>query len=221
MNHKLDENSSDWPAPLWIPKNANFWFVVEQMHNLSPREINVICALKDDGYLNDYALFHYSRLDTDERKMLRDRLREFLEKNQDRIFDEPGVTTAAAMVLDEEAINGLKHLSDSDDESVSSRIQWRRTWASWLFMRNSSNVLKRPPGTDLLKMAEFFCARRTLTGMVMPLMADWRIEYFEALKDGRNLKARWISVRYRWAFVKTLGLGKVLELFKAVLFRAR
>lgn len=76
--------------------------------------------------------------------------------------------------------------------------------------------IKQPPGNRLLKLADFFCSPKTMRLTVNPLVADWQAEYFEALKQGREWKARWTSVRYYCAFGKTFALDKVFGMLKAV-----
>lgn len=76
--------------------------------------------------------------------------------------------------------------------------------------------IKQPPASRLLKLSDFLCSPKTMKLTVSPMVADWRTEYFDALKDGRGLKARWICVRYYFAFGKALALDKLLGLLKAV-----
>jgi len=83
--------------------------------------------------------------------------------------------------------------------------------------RVASLSLKRPPGTHLLSIVEFFYSPADVDGTFEPIIADWRKEYFEALKQSRKWKARWISARYIFRFGQAMGLSKTLGLMKEVL----
>jgi hypothetical protein len=70
------------------------------------------------------------------------------------------------------------------------------------------------PGTKLLALVEFFFSPRTVEQTFKPIVSDWHYEYFEALTVGRKWKARWISTRYRCAFVWAMSLSRVLSVWK-------
>jgi len=80
-----------------------------------------------------------------------------------------------------------------------------------LFTR--SNITKAP-GTRLLGLVDFLFSPKTVEQTFKPIVADWRHEYFEAKKQERKWKARWISTRYRFSFIMAMGLSKVFSLFK-------
>lgn len=77
-------------------------------------------------------------------------------------------------------------------------------------------VIKRPPGTNIVKIADFLCSPKSVEQIFEPLVADWQKEYFDALKDGRRVKARWISVRYYGRAVMAFGLNKLLSFLKGL-----
>jgi hypothetical protein len=77
--------------------------------------------------------------------------------------------------------------------------------------------IKPAPGTKLLSFVEFFYSPETVEEVFKRIIADWRIEYFEALKQNRTIKARWISVRYRYSFVVAMGVSKVYSLFRSII----
>ena len=83
-------------------------------------------------------------------------------------------------------------------------------------LRNRPKI-KSPPGTRLLSVVEFFYSPKTVEEVFKPLIADWRTEYFDALKQNRTVKARWISARYRYHFAITMGVSRVYALFRSVL----
>lgn len=74
----------------------------------------------------------------------------------------------------------------------------------------------KAPGSKLLAFVEFFYSPKTVEHTFKPLVADWHHELFEALKTKRTWKALWISVRYRYAFIKAMGLSKVWSAIETV-----
>lgn len=80
-----------------------------------------------------------------------------------------------------------------------------------------SQHVSSPPGTRLLKVADFFFSPDTVKLTFEPLVADWRQEYFDALNGYRFWKARWIYIRYYWYFAKAFGLSKILNLIKGLI----
>jgi len=74
-----------------------------------------------------------------------------------------------------------------------------------------------PPGRRLLKFADFFSSAKSMELVFRPLVADWHHEYFDALNERREWKARWISIRNCWDFAKAFGLCKLLGLIKPIL----
>jgi len=80
----------------------------------------------------------------------------------------------------------------------------------------TSARIKKPPGSLLLGITDFFFSKKTVALTFKPLIADWQAEYFEALEEKRYCKARWVSVRYYWAFAKACGLSKFVGFFKTL-----
>jgi len=74
--------------------------------------------------------------------------------------------------------------------------------------------LPTAPGAKLLVLVDFLFSPKTVEQTFKPIIADWRNEYFEALKDKREWKARWISTRYRISFITSMFLSKVFSLMK-------
>jgi hypothetical protein len=80
--------------------------------------------------------------------------------------------------------------------------------------KSTKHHVNKAPGSNLLGIVDFFFAPKTVEQTFKPIISDWRYEYFEALKRGRKWKARWISIRYRCAFVWSMSLSKVFSLLK-------
>ena len=72
----------------------------------------------------------------------------------------------------------------------------------------------RAPGAYLLQLAQYLFSPSTVEITFKPLIADWRYEYFKALQQGRNWKARWVSVRYCYSFILAMSLSRVFSLLK-------
>jgi hypothetical protein len=74
--------------------------------------------------------------------------------------------------------------------------------------------IERAPGSVFLIFVDFFYSSKTVENIFLPLVADWRNEYFEALLKGRKWKARWISIRYRYIFIQVIGSEIVSVIIK-------
>jgi DNA-directed RNA polymerase specialized sigma24 family protein len=79
------------------------------------------------------------------------------------------------------------------------------------------STMKQAPGVGMLEIADFLFSPKRVTLTFQPLIADWHHEYFEALAGDRSWKARWICVRYYWAFAKACGISKLFALVKTLL----
>ena len=75
--------------------------------------------------------------------------------------------------------------------------------------RRTAGSFAATPGSMWLSLVDFLYSAKTVEKVFKPIVADWRKEYFEALKAKRMLKARWISFRYYWALLKAMGLSQV------------
>ncbi len=59
----------------------------------------------------------------------------------------------------------------------------------------SGRAVHRPPGARLDAFSSFFFSKRTYQTVLKPYLAELQEEYFEALKEGRSRKARWVRLR--------------------------
>jgi hypothetical protein len=75
--------------------------------------------------------------------------------------------------------------------------------------------IRKAPGSRLLAIVDFLFSPATIEETFKPTVADWHEEYFEALKQKRFMKARWINVRYTYRFIQTMGLSKVFSVIKS------
>jgi len=74
--------------------------------------------------------------------------------------------------------------------------------------------ISEAPGSILLSIVEFLYRPTTVEHTFRPIIADWRVEYFDALQQGRVLKARWITFRYTYSFITAMCASKVLSFIK-------
>jgi hypothetical protein len=66
----------------------------------------------------------------------------------------------------------------------------RITFKAVIHQLKLGHAIARAPGTRLLALVDFVCSPKTVEQTFRPLVADWRYEYFEALKQNRKWKAR-------------------------------
>jgi hypothetical protein len=85
----------------------------------------------------------------------------------------------------------------------------------------SRGVVRRPPGSTLEAIAEFFCSRKSFERVAKPAIADLHFEYFEALNEGRKLKAAWVRVRGTWGFWFALGAVRLMKVVHDVWEKVR
>lgn len=82
--------------------------------------------------------------------------------------------------------------------------------------RSAKSRIERVPGLTMLKIARFLYSKKTYERQFEPLFADLQEEYFEALHQGDIWKARWLRVRYLWAFAKSIGKNRLWSLIEKI-----
>ena len=87
-----------------------------------------------------------------------------------------------------------------------------------LFDLNQRKV-REAPGSKILRIADFLYSPATVEKIFKQEVADWRVEYYEALNSGRTAKARWICWRHYWALAKAVSLDRLASWFDRVLRR--
>lgn len=78
------------------------------------------------------------------------------------------------------------------------------------------SITNKRPGTSLLRIAQCLYSPDIIEKTFEPLIADWRMEYFEALGQGHNLKARCLSARYTYSFVVAIVVSKAYSILKSL-----
>lgn len=83
------------------------------------------------------------------------------------------------------------------------------------FSTNLSLITLKHSASNLLKISSFLFSTKTQKEIFEPIVADWQEEYFEALFKKETWKARWINVRYTYAFLAAMWqkspIGDLIE----------
>ena len=73
---------------------------------------------------------------------------------------------------------------------------------------------------NLLRIVNLFYSDKIRKEIFQPIAADWQEEYFEALFKKEIWKARWINVRYTYAFLVAMWqkspIGDLIEFFSKI-----
>ena len=72
-----------------------------------------------------------------------------------------------------------------------------------------SGSIKRPPGGWLLKLADCACRKSTLD-LITQMVADMHVEYFQALNEGRPIKAEWIKGLHFYSIARALTIDRLI-----------
>ncbi len=74
--------------------------------------------------------------------------------------------------------------------------------------------------SKFLSLINFLYSTKTKKEVFEPIVADWQEEYFEALFKKEIWKARWINVRYTYAFLITMlqksPIGDLIEFISKI-----
>jgi len=77
------------------------------------------------------------------------------------------------------------------------------------------NNIHSSPSSFLISISTFCFSSKNNEEMFKPIVADWQEEYFEALFKKEIWKARWINVRYTYAFLGAMWqkspIGNLIE----------
>lgn len=72
----------------------------------------------------------------------------------------------------------------------------------------------------IAKLTNFLYSTKTQREIFQPILADWEDEYFESLYKKEIWKARWINVRYTYAFLMAMWMkspiGDLIEFIKKI-----
>jgi hypothetical protein len=83
-----------------------------------------------------------------------------------------------------------------------------------------SKIFYSISGHRCLKISEFLYSSKTQKEVFEPIVADWLAEYCKALSKKEIWKARWINVRYTYAFLVAMWqkspLGDLIEFISKI-----
>lgn len=114
----------------------------------------------------------------------------------------------------------IKH-SDKLEKSLDSFAEsWRnQTFSIVNSLYREKNIVSSP-NTKLLIVSSFFYSRKNQIEIFEPVASDWQEEYFEALFKKEIWKARWINVRYTYAFLAAMWqkspIGDLIEFISKI-----
>lgn len=82
------------------------------------------------------------------------------------------------------------------------------------------NANKSFQAYNLMRITKLFYSKKTHVEVFESIVADWQVEYFEALFKKESWKARWINVRYTYAFLVAMWqkspLGDLIEFIRKI-----
>lgn len=81
----------------------------------------------------------------------------------------------------------------------------------------ATRSIRYPPGIHMARLAKWVFPRKMYEQIYEPQIADMRLEYYEALREGAEWKAKWIRAYYMIAFAKTIVASIPVRLIKVVL----
>lgn len=82
--------------------------------------------------------------------------------------------------------------------------------------RNDTRLISKAPGGRLLAVVEYLYSPKTVEEVFEQIVADWRTEYFDALKEGKHGKAAWVKARYVFRFIMAMGLSRALSVIRSM-----
>lgn len=87
------------------------------------------------------------------------------------------------------------------------------------YIEQAAEKIVRPPGYRELGLISFFVSPQKIENVYEPIIADWNVEYYEALSKSKPvIRVFFIRVRYMYALISALGLDAIVK--KAVSFLA-
>ncbi len=88
-------------------------------------------------------------------------------------------------------------------------------WFINLLVSRTENLIHIPTDAKLLAISKILYSAKIQRELFEPIVADWQEEYFEALLKKEIRKARWINVRYTYAFLAAMWqkspIGDLIE----------
>ncbi len=92
----------------------------------------------------------------------------------------------------------------------------RVSYGTYKFVERSK-LIRHAPGHYLLSFANFLYSKKTYERVFVEQISDMREEYYEALSEGKDWKARWIIVRGWYSFITSMIVRIPNSLLKMVI----
>lgn len=138
---------------------------------------------------------------------------ERFKKYEDKIFSINSLWKISLDILKLFLLNKKFSTSKKQLENFQQRIENHRKFPNSII--SLSLKVYSPPSSFLQKITSFVFSVKTQKEVFEPTIADWQEEYFEALFKKEIWKARWINVRYTYAFLGAMWqkspIGDLIE----------
>lgn len=131
-----------------------------------------------------------------------------------RSISEPATTALAVALSKFPLLNALSRFAVA---ALKRHPLWgprMRAHFNRLTIRESSR-LSIPPGSTLNGFARWLFSPRTYDHVLQPVLADLQAEYFEALREGRPYKAKWVRARGYCRFWSHVGAQLPVSVLRA------
>lgn len=132
----------------------------------------------------------------------------FLEKS---LADNPDSAKIMKALRDSTIVISKKKLVEQNEQLSLFELDKRNEQLARASALPRPGAIIKPPGAQLMRIARFLFSREAIDEVFVPTYNDFWHEYAEAKVKGEDWKARWIRLRYYWAFAKTSGLLKAFE----------
>ncbi|HEU4454698.1 MAG TPA: peptidylprolyl isomerase, partial [Longimicrobium sp.] len=86
----------------------------------------------------------------------------------------------------------------------------------WRWTVPNSDRVRSAPGAQLLWLGDLLFSSKSFEEVLRPVVDDMRVEYFDALLQGRAGKAKWVRIRGTWAFLSAAYLLTIANAGKTV-----
>jgi len=123
----------------------------------------------------------------------------------------------AAFALIFAICGALVYLFEVDRKIIELLLNFKAAIKEFLAIKSEISL---PLSQKLLKLTALFYSLKTQKEVFEPIVADWQEEYFESLFKKEIWKARWVNVRYTYAFLGAMWqkspLGDLIEIISKI-----
>ena len=111
----------------------------------------------------------------------------------------------------EKYLEANKHLQKQKNFSVFNYLIKSKQVST---VASESPRLESAPGFQLLHVLEFFCRKKTVELILEPMHAEYLQEYFDALSENKNKKAKLIKLQMNYYLIRAVICEKLIGLIK-------